>query len=132
MFFLNLIPVIGPLINSLVNGAVSAYTKAQDTKVQLSQIATEKEIEGGKQDVSVIEARLAQAGIFEKDPFVRLARDLILNWGATYYGLILYYSCFHKLIPDYTWIILEVPLDVKGVLALAMGFIFYTDYRGTR
>jgi len=121
------LPIIGPFIQ----GAVNAFGKWQDAKVQLSHIAANKEIASGAQDVQVIQTRSAVAIAFKDDLGVKFARDVILNWYATYIGLIFYDSCFRNLLPDYmTWRVLALPPSLEYLCAGIVAFLFVSAWRG--
>ncbi len=121
------IPIIGPFIQ----GAVNAFGKWQDAKVQLAQIAANKDIAFGGQDVQVIQARAAVAIAFKDDIGVKFARDVILNWYAIYVSLIFYDSCFRNLLPDYmTWRVLAIPQSLMYLCSAIVAFLFISAWRG--
>ncbi len=121
------IPIIGPFIQ----GAVNAFGKWQDAKVQLAQISANKDVAFGGQDVQIIQARAALAIAFKDDVGVKFARDAILNWYAVYIGLIFYDSCFRNLLPDYmTWRVLAIPQSLEYLCTGIVAFLFVSAWRG--
>lgn len=121
------LPIIGPFIQAALN----AYTKSQDTKIALTQIAATRDTEFGAQDVQIIQARSGLAIALKDDIGVKFARDLILNWYAVYISLIFYDSCFRNLLPDFmTWRVLALPASLEYLCAAIVALLFVSAWRG--
>lgn len=121
------IPFIGPFIQAGVN----AFGKWQDATVQKAQIAANKEVADGAQDVQVIGIRADLAKTFAHDIGTVLARDVLLNWYTIYVSLIFWDSCFRNALPaGWTWRVLALPTSLNVLCSAIVAWLFVTAWRG--
>jgi hypothetical protein len=123
---LTLLPIVGPIIQSLVD----AFSKHEDVTLQ-KQVDANKTALGKQQstdqtDLGIIQARAQVAIAFKDDTGTRLIRDLVMfpvsAWTACYY--------YTLMVPDYSWKV-NVPPDAMQYIPYAViAFLFVTAYRG--
>lgn len=128
MLLLSFLPIIGPIIQGLVD----AFSKHEDVTLQrqidTNKTALGKQADDNKTDVSVLQTRAQVAIAFKDDIGSRLIRDLIMFpvgvWTAFYF----FYLTFHNVIE--IWKIEEAAANMQYIPYAVIAFLFVTAYRG--
>lgn len=123
---LTLLPIIGPIIQ----GIVDAFGKHEDVTLQrqvdTNKTALGKQQDANKTDVSVIQTRAQVAIAFKDDIGSRLIRDLIMFPVGVH--TILYYWCLT--FPMYSFGVQEPVASMQYIPYAVIAFLFVTAYRG--
>ena len=125
---LTLLPIIGPLIQ----GIVDAFGKHEDVQLQKQVDANKtslgKQQDENKTDVAVIQTRAQVAIAFKDDIGSRLIRDLIMFPVGVWTSLYFYYITFHNIVP--MWKVDEASQSMQYIPYAVIAFLFVTAYRG--
>lgn len=87
----------------------SMFNKKTDAGVEKYKIDGQINVEAMRQDTEIIKARADLAKAMKDDPASKIGKWFFIIPTGVYYTLVVYDSCFRKLIPGYTWVILELP-----------------------
>jgi|SRR5882724_8604788 len=120
---LSWLPIVGPIIEGLLNTVSSIYNKKQDTVLARQQ-------DDNKTDVAVIQTRAQVAIAFKDDLGVRLVRDFIMFPVGVWTALKAYYLCIHGYAPEYTWEIMNWPSELMYIPYAVVAFLFVTAWKG--
>lgn len=125
---LTLLPIIGPIIQ----GIVDAFSKHEDVTLQrqidTNKTALGKQQDENKTDLAVIQTRAQVAIAFKDDIGSRLIRDLIMFPVGVWTCLYFFYLTFHNLIQ--MWKIDEAAQNMQYIPYAVIAFLFVTAYRG--
>ena len=121
MFWL---PIIGPIIRSLIEGGVSAYNKSQDVSLKKQQSTDQT-------DLDVIKAR-AQVSIAEENIGNCIMRDMFMFFTAIWYSAIVWDKIFDK---NYNFLVIgvsELPTSISYIPYAVIAYLFVTAWRGPK
>lgn len=126
---LSVIPVIGPIIQ----GVVDLFAKKMDVDLQ-KQVDANKTALGKQQDISktdlgVIQTRALVAIAFKDDLGVRLIRDLVMFPVSVWTGFYFFYLTFKNNLPP-SWEVGLPPDNMQYIPYAMIAFLFVTAYRG--
>ena len=118
MSLLSIFPVIGQLA-----GAASSYfQKREDVKLEKYKV-------DGKVDEATIVGLSRLSEHLIQIRFYRVMQGFFLLPTGVYYALIVWDSCMRKLIPGWTWRVLELPENVQYIPYAVVGYLFVKAWR---
>jgi hypothetical protein len=124
--FLSVIPVVGPIIQ----GVVDLFKQRADVDLQktlsANTTALEKSKDLNKTDVAIIMARMQIALAHKDDLGARLVRDLIMFPVGVHTCLYYFNLCF----PMYAWGVKEPTAAMQYIPYAVIAWLFVTSYRG--
>lgn len=128
--FLSILPIVGPIIQ----GVVDVFNKKADVDLQktvdINKTALGKQVDTNKTDVAIIQTRAGIVLALKDDLGIKLMRDVIMYPVAVW--TLLYYYCltFKGLIPDHVWDVGVPPESMQYIPYAVIAYIFATAYRG--
>lgn len=123
------LPIIGPIINGIINAVTTIFTKQQDITIEKVKVGGQTRISDNQTDLGVIQARSAVAIAFQNDLGVKLCRDLIMFPIALWTACIAYVYTFESVIPAYTWTVHALPESIAYIPYAVIAFLFVTTWR---
>lgn len=107
------LPIVGPIID----GIVSIFSKAMDTKAILYRVDGSVDIEGMK-------ATAALAAATKDDIGVRLCRDMIMFPIAVWMGFVTWDNIVLHKYPDLVWTVERYPPGLEYLPYAVIAFLF--------
>ncbi len=127
---LSVIPVIGPIIQ----GVVDLFKQRADIDLQktldANRTALGKSTDENRTDVAVLQTRLALALATKDDLGPKLIKDVIMYGPAVWILVYFYNLAFRGLIPDWTWTVSAPEANMQFIPLAIIGYLFVTAYKG--
>lgn len=118
-----------PLVGKILDTATAWFTKAKDTELGKYTIDGTVNVEAMRQDTEIIRARVDLAKVMKDDPATKAGHWLIILPVGLWFTSIVYYSMFHTLIPDWTWVILALPHNLEYIPYAVIAYLFVTAWK---
>lgn len=122
------LPIIGPMIQALINGVTSVMNKRADVEIRRADVDLHKD----SNDVEVIKARTAMLIAMKDDMGIKIARDLAMYPWLIWVALICWDKIIENQFPSLVWGVSRLP-ELPGFEYLPyaiLAFVFGLAWRG--